>query len=164
MARLQFDDHFPQANDDQHFFSTIPFLPLVCFCHEQQLHQSFHLCHLLRKFAKYDKVQHKSWNFDYLQDKFKKEFKHKLKWKTIKRLLTGARSISRIEDEVAMIPLNNIEGQVLSSGLRAHRVGPKSSGENIVITDIQDVSPEKENITATISYGNFEKLVMGTYV
>ena len=57
-----------------------------------------------------------------------------------------------------MIPLNNGKGQVLSSGLRAHRVGPKCSEiKNVLITDIQDVSPEKENDTAIISY-------MGTYV
>ena len=72
--------------------------------------------------------------------------------------MTGERSISRIEEEVAMIPLNNGKGQVLSSGLRAHRVGPKCSDiKNVLITDIQDVSPEKENGTAIISY-------MGTYV
>ena len=66
-----------------------------------------------------------------------------------------------------MIPLNNGKGQVLSSGLRAHRVGPKCSEiKNVLITDIQDVSPENENGTAINSSGsgNFEKIVRETYV
>ena len=83
--------------------------------------------------------------------------------------MTGERSISRIEEEVAMIPLNNGKGQVLSSGLRAHRVGPKCSEteiEIVVKTDNQDVSPENENGTAINSSGsgNFEKIVRETYV
>ena len=108
------------------------------------------------------------WSF-YLQDRFKKEFKHKLKWKTIKRLLTGRQSLSIIEEEITMIPLNNGKGQMLSSGLLAHRVGPKCSEteiEIVVKTDNQDVSPENENGTAINSSGsgNFEKIVRETYV
>ena len=40
---------------------------------------------------------------------------------------------TRIEEEVAMIPLNNGKGQMLSSGLLAHRVGPKCSETEIEI-------------------------------
>ena len=83
-----------------------------------------------------------------------------MKWKSIKRLLTGGRSISRIEEELEMIELNDVDGQVLSSGLRAHRVGPKHSFSevNVLTTDIPEISPGKASENAFITYVSTEKI------
>lgn len=73
----------------------------------------------------------------------------------------GQRSSSIIEDELEMIPLNNANGQVLSSGLRAHKVGPKDPPS----TDCHVVSPGKATENAYIySMGSVEKSPLITYV
>ena len=77
----------------------------------------------------------------------------------------GQRSSSIIEDELEMIPLNSANGQVLSSGLRAHKVGPKASGMNPPSTDCHVVSPGKTTENAYIySMGSVEKSPLITYV
>ena len=76
----------------------------------------------------------------------------------------GQRSSSIIEDELEMIPLNNANGRVLSSGLRAHKVGPKDPP----CTDCHVrhvVSPGKTTENAYIySMGSVEKSPLVTYV
>ena len=80
----------------------------------------------------------------------------------------GQRSSSIIEDELEMIPLNSANGQVLSSGLRAHKVGPKASGMDPPSTNCHVVSPgktkEKRENAYIYSMGSVEKSPLITYV
>ena len=60
------------------------------------------------------------------QENYKKEFKHRLKWTSVKKLFVGEHT-SSIEGEIEDIEMNNINGRILSNGLRAHKVGPQDS-------------------------------------
>ena len=63
----------------------------------------------------------------------------------MKKLFQGEHT-SSIEGEIENIEMNNLEGQILSNGLRAHRIGPQDSFTTIIDNNTTITSSPKSHV------------------